>query len=113
VEMPDLVPSDLDEIASREWTVPKYLSKLTQLADLLANPCWAGGQQKGERCVMLFVKNYGVGAVLKIQTPPLKLSVTADNFDEAWAGLEASLRLPKIPWQRDENPLGQEKKKKR
>jgi len=96
-----------------DWELPKCLLKMTTLGDLLANPVWAGGQLKGERCLMAFFKAGSVGGVLKVENPPLMISVAAPTLDELLASFELALRMPKVPWKRDERPLGGEKKRKR
>lgn len=106
MEMPDIPGGPQDSPVNLEWSHSKLLSKLTKLSELLCNPLWGTGQMKGERCVMLFLKPTGVGALLKLQNPSLELSVQAVSFDEAFAALEACLRMEKVPWRRSEKPLG-------
>lgn len=93
------------------WTESAILQGLFHLNEFLSNPCWDGGVARGERSLMTFCKAKTVTAILKVETPALKLVVVGASYDEALAALEACLRLPDAPWQADDNPLGRQKKK--
>jgi hypothetical protein len=92
---------------------PKMLVKLPQVAELLAQPAWDDGVVKGERCLFLFLDGVTVRLLVKVGTPPLKLSVVGRGWDEAFAALEATLRSEDIPWQQDDKPAGGGAKKKK
>lgn len=80
---------------------PKLLSKLTAVCEVLVQPTWDGGELKGERALFVFVAGTLVKLLLKLESPPLKLLVSGRTWDEAWASLEATLRLEDVPWEQD------------
>lgn len=94
------------------WSPSLLLKKLICLNEFLSCPTWEGGEPRGERSLMTFMKHSTVTAILKVETPPLKLVCVGSSFDEALAALEASLSLPQCPFQTDDSPLGKSKKKK-
>lgn len=93
--------------------VPKMLSKLSQTAELLVQPAWDDGVVKGERALFMFIDGVTVRLLVKVGNPPLKLSVAARGWDEAFAALEAVLKTEDIPWQQDDKPAGGGVKKKK
>lgn len=92
---------------------PKLLPRLTSVVEVLIQPAWDGGEKKGERAVFAFVSGTLVKLLLKVENPPLKLMVSGRTWDEAWAALEATLRLDDIPWEQDtpRQIQGQKKRK--
>jgi len=92
--------------------VPKSLTKLPNVAELLVQPAWEDGEGKGERAVFAFVSTPLVKLLVKVECPPLKLMVSGRNWDEAWAALELLLRGEDIPWEQD-TPRGSQGGKKK
>jgi hypothetical protein len=91
---------------------PKQLAKLPHLAELLVQPAWDDQVHKGERGALLFISSTGaLRLILKVENPPLKLSVTGRTWDEVWAAAEALLRSEDVPWEQDEprQPKGKRK----
>lgn len=93
--------------------VPVTLKKFPTLVEVLCQPGWADGDAKGESALMLFRKGTAFRAILKVETPPLSLSVPGRDLDDVLASLEAILRGEEIPWEQDANPLGRRSGKKR
>lgn len=81
--------------------VPKSLTKMPNVAELLIQPAWEDATGKGERMVFSFVSLTSVRLLVKIENPPLKVSVVGRGWDEAWAALEVLLRGDDIPWETD------------
>jgi len=92
---------------------PKLLGKLANVAELLVQPVWEGGEKKGERAVFVFITSALVKLLVKIESPPLKLLVSGRSWDEAWAALEAILRGDDVPWEQDTPRDGKAAKKKK
>jgi len=89
------------------------LADLPVLAEILGVSVWEGEITRGERALFIFCRETGgVGALLKVGNPPLKLSVSGPSIDETLAALEASLRLPAAPWQPDDSPVGQRRRRR-
>ena len=110
MKLPSLPVADLAGGLARVQ-VPKMLSKLDQVAELIIQPTWEGGEPKGERAVFHFVSATLVKLLVKIQHPPLKLMVSGRCWDEAWAALEAVLRSGDVPWEQDDpRPKGGRRK---
>jgi hypothetical protein len=80
---------------------PKMMKGLTAVTEVVCQPCWEGGEAKGERALFLFLSSSLVKILLKVQSPPLKLMVSGRTWDEAYAALEACLRSPDVPWEQD------------
>jgi len=93
--------------------VPKLLSKLPTVAELLVQPAWEDGVGKGERAVFVFVSSTLVKLLVKVENPPLKMLVSGRGWDEAWASLEAILKGDDQPWEQDapRDDRGAKKKK--
>lgn len=113
MEMPEIPDVDALDGVAVPFELSAVLKKCPVLNDLLCCPAWSNGPKKGERAVLVFFKSGGLSAVLKVESPPLMLSVNAPTIDEALHGLELALKLDRVPWRRDENPLGRGTKKKK
>lgn len=81
--------------------LPKLLGKLPTVGEALCQPAWEGNVHKGERALFVFVSSTLVKLLLKIEHPALKLLVSGRTWDEAWAALEATLKLEDVPWEQD------------
>lgn len=111
VKMPDVVALANAQVG-RALEESVVLADLPVLSSFLLEQNWQEAIPKGERALMVFFKATGAcNAILKVEHPPLKLSVVASSFDEVLAGLEASLRLEHPPFLPDDRPLGVSKKK--
>lgn len=93
--------------------VPKSLTKLPQVAELLCQPMWEDGVPKGERCLFTFLGEGSVRLLAKVECPAVKLLVSGRSWDESWAALELLLRGDDIPWQADTLPRGATPRKRR
>ncbi len=113
MKMPQVPSKTADPAVPSLWEPSRVLKMLTHLNEFMCNPLWEEGTPKGERSLMTFSKVQSVTAILKVETPPLKLVVSGATYDEALAALEAALMLPQVPFQCDDNPLGRAAKKKR
>lgn len=92
---------------------PKMLAKLPHVSELLAQPAWDDGVAKGTRSMFLFAESGVFRILVKVENPPLKLSVVGKSWDDAWAALEAVLRSEDAPWQQDDRPADRTVKKKK
>jgi hypothetical protein len=81
--------------------VPKSLTKLPNVAELLIQPAWEDLTGKGERMVFAFLGPTQVRLLIKVECPPLKVSAVGRGWDEAWAALEIMLRGEDVPWEQD------------
>lgn len=93
---------------------PKMLTKLPNVAELLCQPTWEGGEVKEEQSAFVFVGQTLVKILVKVGCPPLKLMVHGRSWDEAWSALELVLKGPDVPWEQDapRGPAPKQKKRK-
>ncbi|WP_146145483.1 hypothetical protein [Clostridium diolis] len=113
MKMPQAPATPAESDIPSLWDPSKTLKMLTHLNEFLCNPSWDEGTPKGERSLMTFLRVQSVTLIVKVERPALKLVVSGATLDEALAGIEAALMLPRCPWQHDDNPLGRVKGKKK
>lgn len=92
---------------------PKSFPRLDTLVDVLCQPCWEDLDAKGESALFLFRSAHQWRAILKVETPPLCLTVPGRSIDELLATLEKILQGDDVPWVQDPNPLGRRDVKKK
>lgn len=95
-----------------ERETSKLLGKLVTLCEVLFTPTWDGETAKGEVALMVFRGNPFTRVLLKIENPPLKMSVQGRTLDDAFAGLELALKSDHPPWESDGGSKGKGAKKK-
>jgi hypothetical protein len=93
--------------------VPKMLARLPNVAELLCQPIWDGGEVKEEQSAFVFVGQTLVKVLVKVGCPPLKLMVQGRSWDEAWASLELILKGDDVPWEQDTPRSDKPSKKKK
>lgn len=112
MKKPTIVASVDDASVVLPWVMPKALEAFPFVGEFLANPRWEDNDRKGERALMVFVSDESCVAILKVQTPALKMTAVGKGLDGAMTGLELCMVADAPPWVRDDNPLGRRKGKK-
>lgn len=90
-----------DDLSAFGIQSSKLLVKHALVNDFLTAGTWEDLSPKGQRCLMMFVEGATVRVLIKVENPPLKLSVVGRSIDEALAALDAVLTTGDTPWEQD------------
>jgi len=103
-----------DKVGGGSLDIPlgKMLQRCDRLADLLCSGAWDDGALKGQRTLMVFIDGGMVRCIVKVESPPLKMSAIGKNLDEALVALDALLGSSDPPWEQDTYRNGKPPRKK-